>query len=216
MDAIGVISGFKECDYLFQWARSTILSQFSGTNEQGLDEELFRLKNGLQSLRDTIHAMYELIDRAEWRSHKHYVVELLPKLRDGVYDAEDLLDEFRWYEMKVQVEGNASQSSFIDFFHTAVQGSFNKLNDVQLRLVHLSSQLEKMGLPGVTQHFDKLIRPETTSLPSETKIFGRDKELEHVLGFLNVSSNSTRKRAPSGTIAATSASQDHRHRFYIA
>jgi len=51
--------------------------------------------------------MYNLIDRAEWRIHDHYVAELLSRLKDAVYDAEDLLDEFRWYEKKVSVEGNA-------------------------------------------------------------------------------------------------------------
>jgi hypothetical protein len=69
--------------------------------------------------------MYDLIDRAEWKSHKHCVAELLPKLKDAVYDADDLLDEFTWYELKVAVEGNASQSPFIDFFNDVIQGNFN-------------------------------------------------------------------------------------------
>jgi hypothetical protein len=39
--------------------------------------------------------MYNLIDRAEWRIHDHYVAELLSRLKDAVYDVEDLVDEFR-------------------------------------------------------------------------------------------------------------------------
>ncbi|XP_020195944.1 putative disease resistance protein RGA3 [Aegilops tauschii subsp. strangulata] len=211
MDAIGVISGFKECDYLFQWARSTILSQFSGTNEQGLDEELFRLKNGLQCLRDTLPAMYELIDRAEWRSHKHYVAELLPKLRDGVYDAEDLLDEFRWYMLKVKVDGNGSQSSFMDFFNSVIRGSFNKVDSIQKRLDNISMHLRGMGLHDITIRFDKSVRPETSSFPDETKIFGRDMELKQIIELFCAPRNSSdahpkRQKGNSALDVSTSTS----------
>uniref|UniRef100_A0A8R7TPD6 NB-ARC domain-containing protein n=3 Tax=Triticum urartu TaxID=4572 RepID=A0A8R7TPD6_TRIUA len=51
-----------------------------------------------------------------------------------------------------------------------------------------------MGLCGVTQRFDRVVRPETTSLLNETQIFGRDKELERVLGCLIVPRNSKRRR----------------------
>ncbi|VAH55119.1 unnamed protein product [Triticum turgidum subsp. durum] len=209
LPAIGIIGAINECVTLFQWAKSAISSlhsRWSGSQEQSLQDGVLLLESGLQRLRDTLPAMYDLIDEAEWRSHEKSVAKLLPNLKDAVYEAEDLLDEFKWYEMKVQVEVIASQSSFIEFFDTVIQGSFNKLNDVQLRLDHLSRQLENMGLCGVTQHFDKSVRPETTSLPNETKIFGRDEELEQVLGFLNVPTNSKRKRATSSTNASTSAS----------
>ncbi|CAM0901779.1 unnamed protein product, partial [Alopecurus aequalis] len=63
-----------------------------------------------------------------------------------------------------------------------------------------------MGLPGVTRCFDKLVRPETTSFPNETKIFGRDKELKQLLGFLNVPTFSKRKRATSSVNASMSTS----------
>ncbi|XP_044318726.1 late blight resistance protein R1-A-like [Triticum aestivum] len=207
LSAFGIISAINECVNLFQSAKSAISSlrsRWSGSQEQSLQDHVLQLQSDLQRLCDTLPAMYDLINGAEWRSHKRCVAMLLPSLKDVVCEAEDLIDEFRWYEMKVQAEGNATRSPFTDFLDKVIHGNFNKLNDVQLRLVHLSSQLEKMGLPGVTPHFDKLIRPETTSLPSETKIFGRDKELEHVLGFLNVSTNSKRKRATSSTIASTS------------
>ncbi|XP_037480243.1 putative disease resistance protein At3g14460 [Triticum dicoccoides] len=209
LSAFGIISAINECVNLFQSAKSAISSlrsRWSGSQEQSLHDHVLQLQSDLQRLCDILPAMYDLINGAEWRSHKRCVAMLLPSLKDVVCEAEDLIDEFRWYEMKVQAEGNATRSPFIDFLDKVIHGNFNKLNDVQVRLVHLSSQLEKMGLPGVTQHFDKLIRPETTSLPSETKIFGRDKELEHVLGFLNVPTNSKRKRATSSTIASTSAS----------
>ncbi|KQJ94411.1 hypothetical protein BRADI_3g10370v3 [Brachypodium distachyon] len=207
--AIGVISGINECVNLFQWARSAISSlhsRWSGSEEQNLQDHVLHLQSGLERLRDTLPAVYDLINGAEWRCHEHCVAELLPKLKDAVYDADDLLDEFRWYEMKLQVEGNASQSPFIDFFDTVFQGSYNKLNDVQERLDRLSSQLEKMGLRQVTQRFDRSVRPETSSLPNETKIFGRDEVMKQVMGLLNVPTISKRKRARSPVNTSTRAS----------
>ncbi|EMS68283.1 Disease resistance protein RGA2 [Triticum urartu] len=150
-----------------------------------------------------------LIDKAEWRIHEGRVAELLPNLKDAVNDADDLLDEFRWYELKMEVEGNASHSAFIDFYKTTVQGSFNKVNDIQERLNSISGQLEKMGLYGVTPGFDKSVRPDTTPFPNEKKIFGRDKDQKEVMGFLGVPQSkgracSKRKRASSAVNASTS------------
>ncbi|VAH21245.1 unnamed protein product [Triticum turgidum subsp. durum] len=165
----------------------------------------------LQRLRDILPAMYGLIDQAEWRIHEGRVSELLPNLKDAVNDADDLLDEFRWHELKMKVEGNANHSAFDDFYNTTVQGSFNKVNDIQARLNSISGQLEKMGLYGVTPGFDKSVRPDTTPFPNEKNIFGRDKELEEVMGFLGVPQNKgwawlKRKRESSAVNASTSTS----------
>ncbi|RLN08872.1 disease resistance protein RGA2-like [Panicum miliaceum] len=149
--------------------------------------------------------MYNLIDQAEWKSHVPCVEQLLPNLKDALYDAEDLLDEFRWYELKVEIEGNATQlSPFIDLFHGETHGSFNKVADIQKRQSNLSSQLEKMGLHGATPRFDKSLRPVTTSFRTEPKIFGREKELEEVIRLLGVptygsGSSSKRKRSSNAT-----------------
>ncbi|XBI60828.1 hypothetical protein VPH35_041705 [Triticum aestivum] len=210
LSAFGIISAINECVNLFQSAKSAISSlrsRWSSSHEQSLHDHVLQLQSDVQRLCDTLPAMYDLINGAEWRSYEERVAKLLPSLKDAVSEAEDLIDEFRWYEMKVQVEGNAIQSPFIDFLDSVTHGNFNKLNDIQLRLNHLSSQLENMGLRGVAQRFDKVVRPETTSLLSkETKIYGRDKELKEVLGFLNVPICPKRKRATSPMNASTSTS----------
>ncbi|XP_037482632.1 putative disease resistance protein RGA4 [Triticum dicoccoides] len=154
--------------------------------------------------------MYDLINGAEWKSYEERVAKLLPSLKDAVFEAEDLIDEFRWYEMKVQVEGQANQSPFIDILDKVIHGNFYKLNDVQSRLNHLSSHLENMGLHGVMHHFEELVRPDTTSLLSkETKIFGRGKELKQILGSLNVPTHPKRKRETSSIYASTSTSSSN-------
>ncbi|XP_037408761.1 uncharacterized protein LOC119270807 [Triticum dicoccoides] len=182
-------SGICQFVKLFQWAKSAISSQYSGligSREQELQGELLELEERLQGLRDTLPKMYALLDRAEWSSHEDYVVELLPNLKDALYDAEDLLDEFKWYELKVTVEGNANQCPFSDFFNDVITGSFNeKVQCIQDKLENLSNQLEKMGLHEARKRFDKSVRLETTCLLNETKIFGRDKEMKQVMRLLS-------------------------------
>ncbi|CAN6231291.1 unnamed protein product [Urochloa humidicola] len=219
---IGVISGLNDCVNLFQWVGSAISSLRSQRNvvqEEKLQQDvLLQLQIDLQCLRDTLPVMYKLIDRAEWRIHDHCVANLLSKLKDAVYDAEDLLDEFRWHELKVSVEGNAtSMEPTLDFFHSCSQGSFNTVIGIQKRLDNLASQLEKTGLHQVTPRprFDRSLRPETTSFPTEPKIFGRDGELKELIRLLGVPANSStvlsgRKRRRSGVdvhVPATASNQ---------
>ncbi|KAF2944212.1 disease resistance protein RGA2 isoform X1 [Oryza sativa Japonica Group] len=212
---IGFISGVNECVNLFQWARSAISSlhtRWSGTQDQKLQDEVLQLQSGLQRLKDTLPAMYDLIDRAEWRSHEDCVAKLLPNLKDAVYNADDLLDEFRWYEQKVALEGNAaSQSPFLEFFDCVIQGRFNKVTDIIERLNNVSSELEKLGLREIPQRFDKTLRPETSSFPSDREIYGRDNELEKVMELLSVPKNYTgvhskRKRGSNDASTSTSTS----------
>ena len=219
--AIGVISGINEFGNLFQLVTSAVSymrSKWNGSQEkqQLKQDDLLQLQSDLQRLTDTLPAMYNLIDRAEWRIHVPSVAQLLPKLKDAVYDAEDLLDEFRWYKLKLEIEGNndASQiSSFIDFFHSVTHGSFNKATDIQTRLGHISAQLEKMGMHEATPRFDKSVRPPTTSFRTEPNILGRDKELEEVMRLLGVPApdhgsssrcRSTSKRKRTASSAADS------------
>jgi hypothetical protein len=107
---IEAITGFNECDTFFQRFRY-LRSRSNGTESQELKEDdVLKLQNSLQCLQDTLPAMYNFIDRVEWRSHEDPVAELLPKLRAAVYDAEDLLEDFRCYDQKVKIEGSATSA----------------------------------------------------------------------------------------------------------
>nr|TKW38590.1 hypothetical protein SEVIR_1G125100v2 [Setaria viridis] len=219
---IGVISGINECVSLFQQVRSavsSVRSRWNATNmqshqedvelhsrsdsqEQALQEdEVLQLQSDLRDLRDTLPVVYGLIDLAEWRNHEQCVAKLLEKLKDAVYEAEDLIDEFAWYELKVSAEGNAtSVQPYIDFFRSVTRGRFNKVTDIHKRLTNRSSDLKDMGLlRQVSPRFDKAVRPETSSFPTETKIFGREEEVKQVIKCLGVPAkcgrtNSKRKR----------------------
>ncbi|XP_048560055.1 putative disease resistance RPP13-like protein 1 [Triticum urartu] len=211
LSATGIISDVDDCVNLFQWARSAIPSLhsgLSGSQQEILQEHVSRLQGGLQRLRDALPAMYDLIDRAERRSHDTRVEKLLPVLKDTVYEVEDLLDEAKWYEVKAQVEGNATQSPpLVEFIDDVVQGSsFGKLSHVQSRLRNLSSQLEIAGLAEATEQVDRLVKPKTGSLPYEGLFFCYYKELAQVMGF---STNSKCKRPTSLANASTSASANN-------
>ncbi|KAF7044966.1 hypothetical protein CFC21_054122 [Triticum aestivum] len=198
MDTTGLTSGVNKCVDLFQWAGSAISSDMK---EQRFQNNLFDLQRDLQCLSDTLPAMYSLINRAEWTSHNVDVVRQLPNIKDAVYDVEDILDELRWYNHKVIVESNASQLSFTDFYN-----SFNKVNIIRERLKTNSELIEKMGLVEVTFRFDKTSRPETSSFPNETKIFGRDMALKKVMRLLGVPTRSSNCSKRKREINADNAS----------
>ncbi|CAD6221587.1 unnamed protein product [Miscanthus lutarioriparius] len=113
-----------------------------------------------------------------------------------LYDAEDLLDEFRWYEKKVSVEGNAiSVEPIIKFFQSVTQGNFNKVTGIQKRLNNLSKQLEKQGLLPAIPKFDKSSRPETSFFSTEAKMIGRDEEKKKLIMLLGVPTNKSSGRS---------------------
>lgn len=231
---IGVISGINESVSLFQWVRSAVssvrsrwnatdmqshqedveLHSLSDSQEHALqlqEDEVLQFQSDLRDLRDTLPVVYKLIDRAEWRSHEHCVAELLQKLKDAVYEAEDLIDEFAWYELKVSAEGNGtSVQPYIDFFHSVTRGRFNRVTDIHKRLSHLSTKLKDMGLlRQVSPRFDKAVRPETSSFPTETKIFGREEEVKQLIKCLGLPAkwgrtNSKRKRTRSAIVKSAS------------
>ncbi|CAL4914916.1 unnamed protein product [Urochloa decumbens] len=192
---MGAITSLNECSNLIQWLKSTcsfLCSKWRIGEEQKVRDEVLCLESSLQCMREILPGMYDLIDRAEWRSHMSNVAELLPALKDAVYDVEDLLDEFKWYDLKMKVEKNMTQPPPVEFFNNVVQGSFNRADDIQKRLDNLCSELEKMGLRTVPQRFDESIRPKTSSFPIEKKIFGRAQELKDVISLLGVPMNGSK------------------------
>nr|QUM93386.1 NLR protein Lr13 [Triticum aestivum] len=161
-----------------------------------LGDKLGRLKTRIWKLKTTMPKMLDLIDRVEWQSHKEQATVLLPEIKDAVYDAEDLLDEFDYYALKLKVECNKNlgqdhlHNAFMEFLNTIDSDEPNnyttKVNDIQERLDHLNQQSKDMGLHKAELRFDKSVRPETSSFVNETKIFGRKKELKSLMEKLGV------------------------------
>ncbi|XP_066324676.1 putative disease resistance protein RGA3 [Miscanthus floridulus] len=204
------ITVFNECVTFSQWVRSLGSLSIGREKEELKEDDVLKLQSSFQCLRDTLPAMYNFIDRVEWRSHEKGVAELLPELKAAVYDAEDLLEDFRCYKQKVKIEGSATSAEpGTKFFQDFIQGNFNsKLTAIKNRLDNQSMVLERMGIHQATLRFDRSVRPETTSFPTEAKIFGRDEEIKRLIKLLGVPENNTRgpytrKRSRSDNTKAT-------------
>ncbi|KAJ1265386.1 hypothetical protein BS78_08G073100 [Paspalum vaginatum] len=174
-------------------------------DQQPIQDNLRQLQTDLQQLQTTLPKMHDLIERLEWQIHKKAAAELLPHIKDAVYDAEDLLDEFNYYELKVKVEERANEWQSLpalkEFIYSVIQGNFNRVKESQHKLDHLYYQSRDLCFQISRLKFDKVIRPETSSFLSETKILGRDDEVNKVLELLGVATHSNasykRKRANS-------------------
>ncbi|XP_040376360.1 putative disease resistance RPP13-like protein 1 [Oryza brachyantha] len=168
---LGAIAGINEIASFYQLVKSTITSRWSSDRKKQLQGMALDLESGLRRLKDiTLPDMYNLIARAEWKIHQEDVAKLLRQLQD----AEDLLDKFRWYELKVAIEGNANQSAHVEFLDHEIPQDSSKVKDIQEKLDNISGQMERMGLREATQRFDESVRPETSSFPTETTLFGRE------------------------------------------
>lgn len=77
-------------------------------DQQLIHDNLRQLQIDLQQLQTILPKMHDLIERLGWQIHRKAAAKLLPHVKDAVYDAEDLLDEFNYYELRVKVEGKVN------------------------------------------------------------------------------------------------------------
>uniref|UniRef100_A0A0E0P804 NB-ARC domain-containing protein n=1 Tax=Oryza rufipogon TaxID=4529 RepID=A0A0E0P804_ORYRU len=138
--------------------------------------------------------MHDLIDRLEWHSHKETEAGHLRQIKDVVYDAEDLLDEYNYYALKVKVKASKNlgqdhlHEPFLEFLgNVNFGGKFRKVMEIQERLKHVFDQSNSLGLHKTPKKFDKIVRPETCRVLDEPdEIFGHEKELEDLKQKLRV------------------------------
>ncbi|XP_078178734.1 putative disease resistance protein RGA4 [Carex rostrata] len=164
------------------------------------------VKNDLDRLINTLPRVNILMDKAEWwRFNDQHVAHFLKQLRDAAYDAEDVIAEFKYYELQQQIEGKANRRllSLLTFIKDLVSNSTSKVKDIQGRLDFVTAELERAtdlfgSSNGSTPH-------ETTSFVTESML-GREKEVEVVLqlmqesGDLAGSSNSAKRRKTAGNL----------------
>ncbi|KAI5020770.1 hypothetical protein ZWY2020_045658 [Hordeum vulgare] len=201
---VGMFADINVCREFFTWvipgiiaARHQLLDQDDTDAHHQIHEvreQLRQLENDLWKLRTTMAPkMLDLIDRVEWQSHKKPAADLLPDIKDAVYDAEDLLDEFNYYAIKLGVEQSKNsgqehvEGAFLRFYNSIKDcAHFSKVKEIQDKLDHIFEQSMDFGLHQAPQKFDRSIRRETCSFSDEPQIFGREKELEQLVQKLGV------------------------------
>nr|XP_009388340.1 PREDICTED: putative disease resistance RPP13-like protein 1 [Musa acuminata subsp. malaccensis] len=164
----------------------------------------------LHELRNTLSGTERIIGRVEnmWikdEDKKKRLKELLMKLKDTVYDADDLLDEIQFRVLKQQIEQQGAQgyeasnqsSSSSDLpsskkrtISERVSRFFGREYDVirvrkiQMKLDKYTTDIEHFigKLDDVEKQMITSVVPRTTtSFPIETQVFGRDEQLNHLL-----------------------------------
>ncbi|CAL9048701.1 unnamed protein product [Musa banksii] len=164
----------------------------------------------LHELRNTLSGTERIIGRVEnmWikdEDKKKRLKELLMKLKDTIYDADDLLDEIQFRVLKQQIEQQGAQgyeasnqsSSSSDLpsskkrkISERVSRFFGREYDVirvrkiQMKLDKYTTDIEHFigKLDDVEKQMITSVVPRTTtSFPIETQVFGRDEQLNHLL-----------------------------------
>jgi hypothetical protein len=200
-----VLSNINACREFFSWTTSGIIKaiqyhpqntpqlpadEANTTAQHQIKDEIEQLMDSLWKLKTTMPKMLDLIDRVEWQSHKKHASDLLD-IKDAVYDAEDLLEEFDYYALKLKIESSKNlgqdnlDDTFLEFFNSfRSDGYIRKVNRIQAKLDHIHRQSMDMHLDQAPQKFDKSVRPETCAFIDEPKIFGREEELKQLVRTL--------------------------------
>uniref|UniRef100_A0A0E0P810 NB-ARC domain-containing protein n=1 Tax=Oryza rufipogon TaxID=4529 RepID=A0A0E0P810_ORYRU len=170
-----------------------------------IEADLQKLENDLWLIQSTTSTMYDLIDRLKWHSHKDTEAWHLRQIKDVVYDAEDLLDEYNYYALKVKVDASKnlgqdhSHETFLEFLDSV---NFSKVMEIQNRLKQVFDQSKGLGFHKTPKKFDRLVRPETCRvLDKPDKIFGREKELKELKQKLGVCGRKRSRPVACSTIA---------------
>ncbi|CAL9114464.1 unnamed protein product [Musa textilis] len=170
----------------------------------------------LHELKNTLSGTERIIGRVDnmWikdEYEKKRLKELLMKLKDTVYDADDFLDEIQFQTMRQQNEqqgaqgdeaSNQSSSSsglppskrrkisvpeVINRFYGRGVDDVNRVREIQKKLDKYTTDVEQFIATldaDKKQMITSVVPRTTTSFPIETQVFGREKHLNQLLGLL--------------------------------
>nr|XP_029116367.1 disease resistance protein RGA2-like [Elaeis guineensis] len=183
-------------DNLVGQVSSDAIQQFG--RHSGLQDELRRLQTTLLRTRF-------ILTRAEKRGTKDvYLAQIIPELKDAAYDAEVLLDEFKYQVLQQKVhesrknrEGNVLSSS-LALARTLFNrdgDTVDRVSEVRGRLDSIADDMERvirlLDLDDEGGKYESSVRRETSSFLTEPEVIGREKEKERVIKLLLKSSDAT-------------------------
>ncbi|XP_064956532.1 putative disease resistance RPP13-like protein 1 [Musa acuminata AAA Group] len=174
--------------------------------ELGVGDDLAELMNTLIRTNLIVGEVENMLLKDE--DTKKRLKELLMELKDTAYDAEDLLDEIQFRVLKQHIEqqgaqrdeaSNQSSSSsglpprkkrkFSELVSRFVgrEDDVNKVRENQMKLDKITTCIEDLITTldaDERQMITSLVPQTTTSFPIETQVFGREEQLNHLLGLL--------------------------------
>ncbi|XP_047337385.1 disease resistance protein RGA2-like [Impatiens glandulifera] len=171
-------------------------------------------ENEFQKLSSTLSSITAVLEDAERKNVQEkdkQTEDWLRKLKDVAYEVRDIMDECSFEDLRLQVKRrNPSSSNRIQVTNCISHLFSNpwthlkvghKIKDVQEKLDQISSERQKLHLhesipDSKIDKFTSSFR-ETMSLPSSTKVYGRDKEKKEIIDILlnnNTSSVSFAKK----------------------
>ncbi|XP_030953291.1 putative disease resistance protein RGA3 [Quercus lobata] len=162
----------------------------SALQEFGVALDLRAELDNLESTLSTIQAVLQDAEEKQWKSEA--IRNWLRKLKEGAYDADDVLDEFATEALIQKSEkekGVTSQvSSFFSLQNRLIfrMKMAHKLKNVRDRLEAISMERSKFHLRELDINMEvfDIERRQTGSLVNESEIYGRGEEKEKIIQVL--------------------------------
>uniref|UniRef100_A0A2N9IQY7 Uncharacterized protein n=1 Tax=Fagus sylvatica TaxID=28930 RepID=A0A2N9IQY7_FAGSY len=154
---------------------------------------LWGVKNEFEKIKNTVSTIRAvLLDAAEQQSHNHQVRDWLEKLKDAVYDADDLLGEFSTEAMRRStVSGNKIAKEVRTFFSSSNQVAFRldmsrKIKARRKKLDAIAEDRKKFHLKEnhVETNAVSRKREPTHSFVREEEVIGREEDKKAIINLL--------------------------------
>ncbi|KAK4564549.1 hypothetical protein RGQ29_006573 [Quercus rubra] len=157
---------------------------------------IWGVKDDLRKMKNTISTIQAVLQDAEEQQDKnHQVKDWLMKLRDAVFDADDLLSEFSTHVLRQNVMGGDKMAKKVRiFFSSSNQLVFSlnmacKIKAMRERLNDISNdrhqfQLKLVGCPLETRVLARG-RGQTHSFVPDEDVIGREKDKQAIIDLLD-------------------------------
>ncbi|XP_017976549.1 PREDICTED: putative disease resistance protein RGA4 [Theobroma cacao] len=150
----------------------------------------FNVKNDLEELQDTMTRIKAFLLDAERQQHQNEALRLsICKLRDLLYDAEDVIDEIECEALRKDVVNCPSTSikvrclpsCFVPLAFSSKMG--HKIKEINKRIDKIATEWDRFNL-GQQVDNRRVIHRETHSFVNSLDVIGRDEDRENIINLL--------------------------------
>ncbi|RVX18026.1 Disease resistance protein RGA2 [Vitis vinifera] len=151
------------------------------------------VKTELEELNDTLSTIRAvLLDAEEKQATSHQLRDWLGKLKDGFYDAEDIVDEFEYEALRQKVVASGSfKTKVCSFFSSPKSLAFNlkmghRVKKIRGRLDKIAADKSKFNLIEAVANTPVVLskREMTHSFVRASDVIGRVDDKKNIVGLL--------------------------------